>query len=68
MPSITHDGIAVYTNENGTVHRNDGPAVIDEKTKLEKYFLNAKGFSKEEYFRQAEVLNARKRQINLKED
>ena len=67
-PSITHDGMSVYTNENGTVHRNDGPAVIDEKTNLEKYFLNAKGFSKEEYFQQAEVLNARKKQINLDKD
>lgn len=67
-PSIIHDGIEVYTNEDGTVHRVDGPAVIDAKTDLAKYFLNAKGFSKEEFFQQPEVLNARKKEITLKDD
>ena len=67
-PAIEHDGMSIFTNEHGTVHRNDGAAVIDEKTKLEKYFLNAKGFSKDEYFDQPEVLNSRKKQINLKND
>lgn len=64
-PSISHDGMEIYTNDQGTVHRIDGPAVIDHKKGLEKYFINAKAFTKEEFFMQPEVLNHRKRQIDL---
>ena len=67
-PSITHDGMAVFTNENGTVHREDGPAVVDEKTGLRKFFLEAKGYSEEEYWNQPGVLNKRKKEIDLDKD
>lgn len=67
-PSIIHGEMKLWTNEKGVIHRIDGPAVIDPSKNLEKYFIEGTGMPKEEFYKDARVMNIRKKEIDLDYD